>query len=88
MADKKPNSNGRRGAQPKRHGAAGGRRIRVEATRRERVDPDMIALCYWLIAQRIVQEAGEESVAAEHRGAATEDSDDQATDHALRGTDR
>jgi hypothetical protein len=34
-----------------------GRRIRVEATRRKTVDPEMIALCYWLIAQRIVAAA-------------------------------
>ena len=37
-----------------------GKRIRIEPTRRQRVDPDMIALCYWLIAQRIVQEADDD----------------------------
>jgi len=66
-------------AEPKRQGARG-KRIRVEATRRERVDPDMIALCYWLIAQRIVQEAGDESGAVEHPEAPTADNDDHATD--------
>jgi hypothetical protein len=37
--------------------AGRGTRIRLEPARREQIDPDMIALCYWLIAQRIVQEA-------------------------------
>jgi hypothetical protein len=41
--------------------AGRGTRIRLEPARREQIDPDMIALCYWLIAQRIVQEAGDGS---------------------------
>jgi len=64
MAHNKPNSNGKRGARPPRQSGAGGKRIRIEATRRERVDPQMIALCYWLLAQRIVQEADEANAAA------------------------
>jgi hypothetical protein len=66
---------GSRGAGTKRP-VGRGKHIRVEATRRERIDPDMIALCYWLIAQRIVQAAddeadGEETTAAPPTGDAT-----------------
>ena len=55
----KSGANGRRRAKPVRRTPAGRKRIRVEPTRRERIDPQMIALCYWLLAQRIVQEADE-----------------------------
>jgi len=61
MVHNKPNSNGKRGAWP------GRKRIRVEATRRERVDPDMIALCYWLLAQRIVEDATDDGGTASDR---------------------
>lgn len=64
MTHNKPSSN-ERGTQPKRQGVRD-KRIRVEPTRRKRVDPDMIALCYWLIAQRIVEEAGDASDNANH----------------------
>jgi hypothetical protein len=47
-----------RGSRKAKQAAGRGKRIRVEPVRRERIDPDMIALCYWLIAQRIVEEAG------------------------------
>jgi hypothetical protein len=47
-----------RGSRKPKQAAGRGKRIRVEPVRRERIDPDMIALCYWLIAQRIVEEAG------------------------------
>lgn len=65
MTNNKPSSEGRinqklprRAVEPARSSARG-KRIRVDPTRRQRVDPDMIALCYWLIAQRIVQEAAD-----------------------------
>ena len=47
-----------RGSRKPKQAAGRGKRIRVEPVRRESIDPDMIALCYWLIAQRIVEEAG------------------------------
>ena len=53
------NSRQSRGSRKAKQAAGRGKRIRVEPVRRERIDPDMIALCYWLIAQRIVEEAGE-----------------------------
>jgi hypothetical protein len=55
-----PGVDGRRspGSRKAKQAAGRGKRIRVEPVRRERIDPDMIALCYWLIAQRIVEEAG------------------------------
>lgn len=84
MTHNKPSSNGKRGSQPKRQGARN-KRIRVEPTRRKRVDPDMIALCYWLIAQRIVEEAGDEGDAVEHPEAPTADNDDHATDTPAKG---
>ena len=64
MTNHKPISNGKRRARPKDQATARGKRIRVEPKRRQRVDPDMIALCYWLLAQRIVQEAADHSDAA------------------------
>jgi len=67
MTQKRPNSNGKRGARPGRQAGPRGKRIRVEATRRERVDPDMIALCYWLLAQRIVEDATDDRGAASDR---------------------
>jgi len=74
----KSGANGRRrGAKPVRRTPAGGKRIRVEPTRRERVDPQMIALCYWLLAQRIVQEA-DEAAATKHQDAAEPDDDQLA----------
>jgi len=81
MTHNKPSSNGKRGTEPKREGARG-KRIRVEPTRRKRVDPDMIALCYWLIAQRIVQEAGDES---DNVGGPTARDDDHVTDAPAKG---
>ena len=59
MTHDKPSSNGKRRARPKNQAVSRGKRIRVEPKRRQRVDPDMIALCYWLLAQRIVQEAAD-----------------------------
>lgn len=40
-----------------RDGAGSGRRARLRPERREQIDASVIGLCYWLIAQRIVQEA-------------------------------
>ena len=84
MSNTKPErSNGKSGANGRRRGAKpvrrtpAGKRIRVEPTRRERVDPQMIALCYWLLARRIVQEA-DEAAATKHQDAAEPD-DDQPT---------
>jgi hypothetical protein len=63
MTNKQSTSKAKDGApKPRRSAKAAvpigrGRRIRVEATRRKTVDPEMIALCYWLIAQRIVAAA-------------------------------
>ncbi len=82
MTNNKPgSSNGKSGANGSRQAAksarrtpARGKRIRVEPTRRKRVDPQMIALCYWLLAQRIVQEADE--------AAATQQPDSTAPDDA------
>lgn len=34
-----------------------GRNVRLRPERREQVDHSTIALCYWLLAQRIVKEA-------------------------------
>jgi len=68
----KSGANGSRRAKPVRRTPARGKRIRVEPTRRERVDPQMIALCYWLLAQRIVQEVDEAS-AAQRRDNTTPD---------------
>ncbi len=76
MAHNGPDNNGKRGARPPRQASARGKRIRVEAARRERVDPDMIALCYWLLAQRIVQEVGDERGAAERPDNANADQGD------------
>ena len=74
----KSGANGRRRvAKPPRRAPARGKRIRVEPTRRERVDPQMIALCYWLLAQRIVQEA-DEAAATKHQDAAEPDDDQLA----------
>lgn len=60
MTNHKPSNKGQGGAKPKRPASSRGKRIRVEPKRRQRVDPDMIALCYWLLAQRIVQEAADD----------------------------
>ena len=79
-------NNGKRGARPPRQSGAGGKRIRVEATRRERVDPDMIALCYWLLAQRIVQDAADDRSAAERPGKVNADRGDDR-DTAAAGAD-
>ena len=68
----KSGANGCRRAKPVRRTPARGKRIRVEPTRRERVDPQMIALCYWLLAQRIVQEA-DEAAAPRRRDSTTPD---------------
>ena len=64
MTNDKPSNNGKRRARPKDQATSRGKRIRIEPKRRQRVDPDMIALCYWLLAQRIVQEAADDSDAA------------------------
>jgi len=77
---------GRRAAKPERQTSARGKRIRVDAARRERVDPDMIALCYWLLAQRIVQDAGDDRGAAERPDNANADRSDQP-DRAPAGAD-
>ncbi len=63
----------RRGAKPARRTSTRAKRIRVEPTRRERVDPQMIALCYWLLAQRIVQEADEAAAAEQPDSTPSED---------------
>lgn len=67
MAHKRVDNNDKRAARAPRRSGAGSQRIRVEPARRERVDPQMIALCYWLLAQRIVQEADEAAPAAAER---------------------
>jgi hypothetical protein len=82
MTNHKPSSSGKRRAQPKRQSATRGKQVRVEPSRRRRVDPDMIALCYWLIAQRIVEEAADDSDAAGQADASTDThtpADDRAT---------
>jgi hypothetical protein len=79
----KSGANGRRRAKPVRRTPARGKRIRVEPTRRERVDPQMIALCYWLLAQRIVQEADE--AAAPRRRESTTPDDAAGPDRAATG---
>lgn len=83
-------SNGKSGANGSRQAAksarrtpARGKRIRVEPTRRERVDPQMIALCYWLLAQRIVQEA--DAVAAAQRRDSTAPDEAAGPDRAATG---
>jgi hypothetical protein len=83
MTNHKPSSNGKRRARPKDQAASGGKRIRIEPKRRQRVDPDMIALCYWLLAQRIVQEAADHSDAAGQADAST-NTDTPADDRATR----
>jgi hypothetical protein len=75
MTHDKPNSNGNRRARPKDQATSRGKRIRIEPKRRQRVDPDMIALCYWLLAQRIVQEADGSAATGE-----TDASNDDGTD--------
>lgn len=77
-------SNGTSGAKGRRRAKpARGKRIRVEPTRRDRVDPQMIALCYWLLAQRIVQEADE--AAAAKRPDSTTPDDGTTPDRAATG---
>jgi len=83
MTQRRSNSNGKRGARPGRQAGAGRKRIRVEPTRRERVDPQMIALCYWLLAQRIVQEA--DQAAAPRRRDSTAPDDETEPDRAATG---
>ena len=91
MTNNKPgSSNGKSGANGRPQAAkstrrtpARGKRIRVEPTRRERVDPQMIALCYWLLAQRIVQEADE--AAAPRRRDSTTPDDAAELDRAATG---
>lgn len=80
MTHDKANSNGKRGSQRKRPPASRDKSIRVEPTRRERVDPDMIALCYWLIAQHIVQEADSAPGDPGQPDAATDGNNDRAAD--------
>ena len=75
MTNHKPNSHGKRRARPKDQAASRGKRIRIEPKRRQRVDPDMIALCYWLLAQRIVEEADASAATGE-----TDASNDDGTD--------
>ena len=82
MTHDKPSNNGKRRARPKDQAASGGKRIRIEPKRRQRVDPDMIALCYWLLAQRIVQEAADNSDAAQ--ADASTDTGTPADDRATR----
>jgi len=79
----KSGANGRRRAKPVRRTPAGRKRIRVEPTRRERIDPQMIALCYWLLAQRIVQEADE--AAAAKRPDSTASDHGTEPDHTITG---
>lgn len=60
MTNRNPKSNRvRRDAESRRASPSPsrGRRVRVEPTRRQPVDADLIALCYWLLAQRIVEQA-------------------------------
>ena len=83
MAQKRSDNNDKRAARAPRRSGAGGKRIRVEPTRRERVDPQMIALCYWLLAQRIVQEA-DEAAAAQRRDSPAPD-DAAGSDRAATG---
>ncbi len=83
MTNHKPNSHGKRRARPKDQAAARGKRIRIEPKRRQRVDPDMIALCYWLLAQRIVQEAADHNDGAA-QAEASSDTDTPADDRATR----
>ena len=83
MAQKRLDNNDKRAARAPRRSGAGGKRIRVEPTRRERVDPQMIALCYWLLAQRIVQEADE--AAAPRRRESTTPDDAPGPDRAATG---
>lgn len=87
MAQKRSDNNNKRAARAPRRSGAGGKRIRVEPTRRERVDPQMIALCYWLLAQRIVQEADEAdpAAAAESRSDNTTPDDATTPDRAASG---
>lgn len=84
MTHNKASSNGKRGSQRKRPRASRSTRIRVEPTRRERVDPDMIALCYWLIAQRIVQEADSAPDDADQPDTQLDDNNEHAADRAAR----
>lgn len=79
MTHDKP-SNGKRRARPKDQATSGGKRIRIEPKRRERVDADMIALCYWLLAQRIVQEAADDSDVSAQADASTDDGTDASVD--------
>lgn len=77
MTNRKSSSNGAgRAGKPRgaKQSSVSGTRIRVEPTRRKRVDPDMIALCYWLIAQRIVEQADDDG--AQAGSSPTADSDD------------
>lgn len=79
MTNHKPSSNGKRRARPNDQATSRGKRIRIEPKRRRRVDPDMIALCYWLLAQRIVQEAADDSEATAQADGTTDDDSDTAT---------
>ena len=84
MTNHKPSSHGKRRAQTNDQAASRGKRSRIEPKRRQRVDPDMIALCYWLLAQRIVQEAADDSDVAGGSKATSDDAaglpaDDRAT---------
>ena len=85
MTQKQPRSNGKRSPRPKPQGTARGKHIRAEPTRRKRIDPDMIALCYWLLAQRIVQEAGDDRHVADHPGTPAAGRDDPASDAGTKG---
>ena len=83
MTNHKPSSHGKRRARTNDPATSRGKRIRIEPKRRQRVDPDMIALCYWLLAQRIVQEAADNGDAAGQADASS-DTDTPADDHAAR----
>jgi len=84
MTHNKASSNGKSESQRKRPATSRGTRIRVQPTRRERVDPDMIALCYWLIAQRIVQEADSAPNDVDQPDTPLDDNNEHAADRAAR----
>ncbi len=54
--------------------AAGDRRpIKVTPRRKQKIDPHLISLCYFLIAQRIVREADKDEVPAPSADAGDDD---------------
>jgi hypothetical protein len=58
----------------KRRGAAEGRRpIKITPRRKKEIDPHMIGLCYFLIAQRIVREAEQDEISSRSADAKNDD---------------